>query len=166
MDKYLQKHGCYLSWKNNNISHLSTLGTLSGGNHRHSSWLSSIFLSRLDNMIMHLRLPTVTEDNCRWWRQTGVLLQVIVKSRNRKIQAETLPLAVTFDMRLGSIVVELPIRFQNDIKFITPNLTAWKLRRILRWDIFHLGVQRLCIGAYINQVRKCSNTSHHHLGHE
>ena len=71
-----------------------------------------------------------------------------MKSRSREIGCCNDRIALKLDRHLGSVVAEVPVKFQIDLKSINLNSAASRLQQILRLDILPLSEQRPSVRPY------------------
>ena len=62
----------------------------------------------------------------------GLLMPNLVKSQNREIGCYNDTITLKLDRLLGSIVAEVPVKFQSDWKSLNPNFGASRLHEILQ----------------------------------
>ena len=65
-------------------------------------------------------------------KRMGALPPNLLKSRSREIGCYSDCISLKFGSHLGSGAAEMPVKFQCDWKSLNPNLTASRLREILR----------------------------------
>ena len=84
--------------------------------------------------------PSSKDDGLGQWFALGFYslsgkAPTLVKSRSREIGCYNDRIALKFDMHLGSVAAEVPVKFQSSWTSINPNLAPSRLNEILQYDV-------------------------------